>query len=194
MEFEINFLPQNKNRWLEYLKGKGLLISCLILGALIIMVFLIGFYSKGITKKPQKLAMLGQDFLQVTQEKGKVSALVTLLSQLQKEKINWTEKMVSLGSATPEQIFLTSLGYSKVKAGTGGSRNVKEREKLVIKGVAIPSASGSPSSSIQNFMKNLKNNPSFMAGFEAPVLISVNNYEKEEQQEGIEFEFHLFRK
>ncbi len=193
MEFEINFLPQNRNRWLAHVKGKELLIACLVLGFIITVSF-IGFYSKGITKKPQKLVAIGQDFLKVTQEKGKVSGVAALLSKLKKERLNWTEKMVSLSDATPSQVFLISLEYSKEKTGTGGSSNIKNREKLVIKGVVIPSGEESPSSSIQSFMQNLKNNASFMAGFEAPVLISVNNYQKEGQGEGLEFEFQLLRK
>lgn len=193
MEFEINFLPQNRNRWLAHVKGKELLIACLVLGVIITVSF-IGFYSKGITKKPQKLVAIGQDFLKVTQEKGKVSGVAALLSTLKKERLNWTEKMVSLSDATPSQVFLTSLEYSKEKTGTGGSSNIKNREKLVIKGVVIPSGEESPSSSIQSFMQNLKNNASFMAGFEAPVLISVNNYQKEGRGEGLEFEFQLLRK
>jgi hypothetical protein len=193
MEFEINFLPQNKNPWLRHVKGKELLIAGLVLGLIIIVSF-IGYYSKGITQKPQKLVALGQDFLKLTQEKGKVAGVVALLSKLKKERLNWTEKMVSLSDATPSQVFLTSLEYSKEKTGAGGSSNKKNREKLVIKGVVIPSGEESPSSSIQSFMQNLKNNPSFMAGFEAPVLISVNNSRKEGQGEGLEFEFQLLRK
>jgi len=193
MEFEINFLPQNRNRWLAHVKGKELLIAGLVLGFIITVSF-ISFYSKGITKKPQKLVALGQDFLKVNQEKGKVSGVVTLLSKLKKERLNWTEKMVSLSDATPSQVFLTSLEYSKEKTGARGSSNIKNREKLVIKGVVIPSGEESPSSSIQSFMQNLKNNASFMAGFEAPVLISVNNSQKEGQGEGLEFEFQLLRK
>ena len=193
MEFEINFLPQNRNRWLAHVKGKELLIAGLVLGFIITVSF-ISFYSKGITKKPQKLVALGQDFLKVNQEKGKVSGVVTLLSKLKKERLNWTEKMVSLSDATPSQVFLTSLEYTKEKTGTGSSSNIKNREKLVIKGVVIPSGEESPSSSIQSFMQNLKNNASFMAGFEAPVLISANNYQKEGQWEGLEFEFQLLRK
>lgn len=193
MEFEINFLPQNRNRWLRHVKGKELLIVGLVLGFIITVSF-IGFYSKGITKKPQKLVALGQDFLKVNQEKGNVSGVSALLSKLKKERINWTEKMVSLSDATPSQVFLTSLEYSKEKTGTGGSRNIKNREKLVIKGVVIPSGDESPSSSVQIFMQNLKNHPSFMTGFEAPVLISANNYQKEGQWEGLEFEFQLLRK
>ena len=193
MEFEINFLPQNRNRWLRNVKGKELLIAGLVLGFIITVSF-IGYYSKGITKKPQKLVAIGQDFLKVTQEKGKVSGVAALLSKLKKERLNWTEKMVSLSDATPSQVFLTSLEYSKEKTGAGGSSNIKNREKLVIKGVVIPSGEESPSSSIQSFMQNLKNNASFMAGFEAPVLISVNNYQKEGQGEGLEFEFQLLRK
>jgi len=193
MEFEINFLPQNRNRWLRNVKGKELLIAGLVLG-FIIIVSIIGFYSKGITKKPQKLVAIGQDFLKVTQEKGKVSNTAALLSKLKKERLKWTEKMVLLSDATPSQIFLTSLEYSKEKTGAGGSGNKKNREKLVIKGVVIPLGEESLSSSIQSFMQNLKNNSSFMAGFEAPVLISVNNYQKEGQGEGLEFEFQLLRK
>jgi hypothetical protein len=192
MEFEINFLPQNRNRWLRNVKGKEFLIAGLVLG--IITVSFIGFYSKGITKKPQKLVAIGQDFLRINQEKGKVSGTAALLSKLKKERLNWTEKTVSLSDATPSQVFLTSLEYSKEKTGAGGSSNKKNREKLVIKGVVIPLGEESPSSSIQSFMQNLKNNASFMAGFEAPVLISVNNYQKEGQGEGLEFEFQLFRK
>ena len=108
MEFEINFLPQNRNRWLRHVKGKELLIAGLVLGFIITVSF-IGFYSKGITKKSQKLVAIGQDFLKVTQEKGKVSGTAALLSTLKKERINWTEKMVSLSDATPSQVFLTSL-------------------------------------------------------------------------------------
>ena len=193
MEFEINFLPQNRNRWLAHVKGKELLIAGLVL-AFIITVSFIGFYSKGITKKPQKLVAIGQDFLKVSQEKGKVSGVAALLSKLKKERLNWTEKMVSLSDATPSQVFLTSLEYSKEKTGARGISNIKNREKLVIKGVVIPSGEESPSSSIQSFMQNLKNNASFMAGFEAPVLISVNNSQKEGQGEGLEFEFQLLRK
>jgi|APFre7841882724_1041349.scaffolds.fasta_scaffold36587_2 hypothetical protein len=193
MEFEINFLPQNRNRWLAHVKGKELLIAGLVL-AFIITVSFIGFYSKGITKKPQKLVAIGQDFLKVSQEKGKVSGVAALLSKLKKERLNWTEKMASLSDATPSQVFLTSLEYSKEKTGARGSSNIKNREKLVIKGVVIPSGEESPSSSIQSFMQNLKNNASFMAGFEAPVLISVNNSQKEGQGEGLEFEFQLLRK
>jgi len=193
MEFEINFLPQNRNRWLRNVKGKELLIAGLVLGFIITVSF-IGFYSKGIIKKPQKLVVLGQDFLKVTQEKGKVSVTAALLSKLKKERLNWTEKMVSLSDATPSQIFLTSLEYSKEKTGAGGRSNKKNREKLVIKGVVIPLGEESPSSSIQSFMQNLKNNAPFMTGFEAPVLISVNNYQKEGQGEGLEFEFQLLRK
>jgi hypothetical protein len=193
MEFEINFLPQNRNRWLAHVKGKELLIAGLVL-AFIITVSFIGFYSKGITKKPQKLVAIGQDFLKVSQEKGKVSGVAALLSTLKKERLNWTEKMASLSDATPSQVFLTSLEYSKEKTGARGSSNIKNREKLVIKGVVIPSGEESPSSSIQSFMQNLKNNASFMAGFEAPVLISVNNSQKEGQGEGLEFEFQLLRK
>jgi hypothetical protein len=192
MEFEINFLPQNRNRWLRNVKGKEFLIAGLVLG--IITVSFIGFYSKGITKKPQKLVAIGQDFLRINQEKGKVSGVAALLSKLKKERLNWTEKTVFLSDATPSQVFLTSLEYSKEKTGAGGSSNKKNREKLVIKGVVIPLGEESPSSSIQSFMQNLKNNASFMAGFEAPVLISVNNYQKEGQGEGLEFEFQLFRK
>ena len=193
MEFEINFLPQNRNRWLAHVKGKELLIAGLVL-AFIVTVSFIGFYSKGITKKPQKLVAIGQDFLKVSQEKGKVSGVAALLSKLKKERLNWTEKMASLSDATPSQVFLTSLEYSKEKTGARGSSNIKNREKLVIKGVVIPSGEESPSSSIQSFMQNLKNNASFMAGFEAPVLISVNNSQKEGQGEGLEFEFQLLRK
>jgi len=193
MEFEINFLPQNRNRWLAHVKGKELLIAGLVL-AFIITVSFIGFYSKGITKKPQKLVAIGQDFLKVSQEKGTVSGVAALLSKLKKERLNWTEKMASLSDATPSQVFLTSLEYSKEKTGARGSSNIKNREKLVIKGVVIPSGEESPSSSIQSFMQNLKNNASFMAGFEAPVLISVNNSQKEGQGEGLEFEFQLLRK
>jgi len=193
MEFEINFLPQNRNRWLAHVKGKELLIAGLVL-AFIITVSFIGFYSKGITKKPQKLVAIGQDFLKVSQEKGKVSGVAALLSKLKKERLNWTEKMASLSDATPSQVFLTSLEYSKEKTGARGSSNIKNREKLVIKGVVIPSGEESPSSSIQSFMQNLKNNASFMAGFESPVLISVNNSQKEGQGEGLEFEFQLLRK
>ena len=193
MEFEINFLPKNRNRWLRYVKGRDRLIAGLVIGFIITISF-IGFYSKGFTKKPQKLVALGQDFLKVTQEKGKVSGVIGLLSKLKKERLNWTEKMVALSDSTPSQVFLTSLEYSTEKAGTGGSSNIKNREKLIIKGVVISAGEQSPSSSVQSFMQNLKNNSWFMAGFEPPVLISVNNYQKEGQGEGLEFEFQLLRK
>jgi hypothetical protein len=193
MEFEINFLSKNRNRWLRNVKAKELLIAGLAIG-FIIAVSLIGYYSKGITQKPQKLVAIGQDFLKVTQEKGKVSGVVALLSKLKKERLNWTEKMVSLSDSTPSQVFLTSLEYSKGKTVAGDSSNIKNREKLVIKAVVIPSGEESPSSSIQSFMQNLKNHSSFMVGFEAPVLISVSNYQKEGQGGGLEFEFQLLRK
>lgn len=193
MEFEVNFAPHKKtNLGLELLKKTWLVI--LVLAVSVGIIVFLGFFAKRITQKSTHMVNVGQEFLKVTQEQRRVSDLTALLSQCQKERLAWTQKVTALSEAIPQEIFLTSLEFEKVKKGGGRSLREQDRDKLVLKGFVLPSGRGDPASSIQTFMKNLKAQPTFMAGFEDPVLVSVNKSQQDKRDEGVEFKFHLLRK
>ena len=193
MEFEINFLVQNRTTaWLESLKKYWLLISLPVLGGVIILFIVL--YAQVINKKTSQVITTGKEFVQILQEKRKVSDLNTFLYQYQRERIVWNEILGVLSEATPGRIFLTSLEFSPGKKSGFGGSGKKEKVKLILKGVVIPVAGEDASSSIQGFMKALKKNSSFMSGFEDPVLVSVSNMVKQGQGEELDFEFHLFHK
>lgn len=194
MEFEINLLTKKQRTFRgETFKKGGLIILLLVLG-LGIIVFL-SIHAKLITKKTTQVVSSGQEFLKISMEKEKVSSLVKLLFQLQKERVLWADKLRALSDATPDQVFLTSMEFKREKLRTGGSSGEPGNEKVVLHGVVITPAGEDPSSSMQRFMEGLKKNPSFMSGLVAPILVSVSNARQEEgQRESLDFEFHLLRK
>ena len=193
MEFEVNLLPHKSyTAWLETLKKSRLIILFLVLG--VSFVLLLGIHAKVITKKTSQMVTSGQEFLKITLEKEKVSSLVKLLSQLKDKRIIWTDKLISLSEATPDRVFLTAMEFEKAKSGAGVRRGEEKRDKLVLQGVVVASTDEDPAFFIQKFMKDLKNNLSFMSGFEDPVLLSVSNSRKEDQKVSLDFEFCLFRK
>jgi len=193
MEFEVNLLPHKSyTAWLETLKKSRLIILLLVLG--VSFVLLLGIHAKVITKKTSQMVTSGQEFLKITLEKEKVSSLVKLLSQLKDKRIIWTDKLISLSEATPDRVFLTAMEFEKAKSGAGVRRGEEKRDKLVLQGVVVASTDEDPAFFIQKFMKDLKNNLSFMSGFEDPVLVSVSNSRKEDQKVSLDFEFCLFRK
>jgi len=193
MEFEINLLPSRPyNFWLETLKKNRFVILFSILG--IGLILLVGMYARVITKKTTQVVTSGQEFVKVTLEREKVSSLVKKLYELQNERIVWSEKLVSLSEATPDQVFLTAMEFEEGKARFGGSSSEEKTGKLVLQGVVVTAAGEDPSSFIQQFMQQLKANPSFMAGFQDPVLVSVSNPREEEQRVTLDFEFQLLQK
>jgi len=199
MEFEINLLTSKKStiflkRFLKtFIFKKDWALLLLVLSVVIILLLSI-FYVKSITRKTGRVVSAGYNLLGITLEKQTVSGLVKQLQQLQQDQIIWFKKLKSLGEIIPDQIFLTSMEVKEVRYKGGGRH--KQKDSLVIKGV-INTLVGEDSASyifIQKFMKDLKNNPSFMEDFEDPILVSVSNRQKGKKQTKLDFEFHLLRK
>lgn len=193
MEFEINFLTQKKSTLLaEHVKRYRLPIMGGLLG--VAVVLFVVFYGSVLTRKTSQVVTSGQEFVRLTVEKDKVASLVNVLRRVQDQRIPWTDKLELLSEATPDQVVLTSLDFKEVKSPGGTAPSEKDRAKLVLRGTVIPSGTGDPARSIQEFMEALKKSAAFMSGFENPVLVSVNNARNAAQQDTLEFEFHLFRK
>jgi len=193
MEFEINLLPYRPyNFWLETLQKNRLVILLSVLG--LSLVLIVGIYARVIMKKTTQVVSSGQEFVKITLEKEKVSSLVKKLYELEDERTMWSEKLMSLSDATPDQVFLTAMEFEEEKSRTGGSSGGGKNDKLVLQGVVVTATGEDPSFFIQQFMRDLKDNPSFMAGFKDPVLVSVSNPREKNQRITLDFEFQLFRK
>lgn len=193
MEFEINLIPYRPyNLWLEKLKKNRLIVLLAILGVSLILI--VGIYARVIMKKTTQVVSSGQEFVKITLEKEQVSSLVKKLYELQNERTMWSEKLMSLSDATPDQVFLTAMEFEEEKSRTGGRSGGGKNDKLALQGVVVTSTGEDPSFFIQQFMQDLKANPSFMAGFQDPVLVSVSNPREEDQRITLDFEFQLFRK
>ncbi|MBN2466657.1 MAG: hypothetical protein JXD19_00780 [Deltaproteobacteria bacterium] len=198
MEFEINFLTYKKSTiFLESILAKARhlntakvrLISLLLLLGLV-TVLLGSFYSKSISRKTTRVVTTGQSFLKVTLEKEKMANLVNLLLEVQKKRIAWWEKLTSISELVPDQVFLTSMELQEERSGGGAKR--EENEQLVLKGVVVNAGGSDPSQYIDKFMKDLKSNPSFMAGLDEPLLVSVSN--STGSHANVEFEVHLAKR
>lgn len=193
MEFEINLLPHKPyNLWLEKAKRNRAAIVLSILG--LSLILLVGIYARVITKKTTQVVASGQEFVKVTLEREKVSGLVKKLYEVQDAKTVWSEKLMSLSDATPDQVFLTAMKFEEEKSRTRRSSSEGKTGKLVLQGVVVTAPGEDPSFFIQKFMQELKTNPSFMAGFRDPVLISVSNPREEHQRITLDFEFHLLQR
>lgn len=193
MEFEINFLTQKKSTLLaEYVNRYRLPIMGALLG--VVVVLFLAFYGSVLTRKTSQVVTSGQEYVRITVEKDKVASLVNVLRRLQDQRIPWTDKLKILSDATPDQVVLTSLAFKELKSQGGAGPAAKDRAKLVLRGTVIPSGTGDPARSVQDFMEALKKSAAFMYGFENPVLVSVNNARNAAEQETLEFEYHLFRK
>jgi hypothetical protein len=193
MEFEINFLTQKKSVLLaEQVNRYRLPIMVALLGVVVVL-FLV-FYGNVLTRKTSQVMTSGQEFLRTTVEKDRVASLANRLRELQTRRILWTAKLAGISAVIPDQVFLTSLTYEHVEAPTGGSAaDDRQRAKLVLRGMVVPTIEADPAVSVQKFMEALKKNPAFLSGFENPVLVSVSNARGAEARAALEFEFHLFR-
>ena len=193
MEFEINLLPcKPYNFWVETVQKNRMAILLSVLALSLILI--VGIYARVIMKKTTQVVSSGQEFVKITIEKEKVSSLVKKLYDLENERTMWSEKLMSLSDATPDQVFLTAMEFEEEKSRAGGSSGGRRNGKLILQGVVVTATGEDPSFFIQQVMQELKANPSFMAGFQDPVLVSVSNPQEEDQRITLDFEFHLLRK
>ena len=193
VEFEINFLERKRSTaWLEFFETYRTAVIAAIMG--ITLVLLVAVYFQVITRKTTEVVASGQKLIKVTMEKEKVSGLGGLLTRLEHDRIDWTEKLTSLSDAMPKHVYLTSLELQKKTAQAGLRGKGKEQERLVLQGVLISSDGEDPSSVIQQFLNNLKDSDTFMDGFDSPVLVSVSDARKERCRLCLDFEFYLARK
>jgi hypothetical protein len=192
MEFEVNLLKKKHGiASKERGKRRSLIILLAILTGLGLLTFL-SSHSNIIRKNTARVVTSGQQFRKISLEKEKVSNLSDLLQQLEKQKITWSDKLRCLSLTIPERVFLTSLEFQKETSQSARS-TAKGKDKLVLRGVVISVTGEDLAHSLQEFMTALKDNPTFMSGFQDPILVVVNKSRKEDdpQEERLNFEVQL---
>jgi hypothetical protein len=158
------------------------------------VLIIVGIYARTIMKKTTQVVTSGQEFVKIKLEKERVSSLVRKLHELENTRTVWSQKLMSLSDATPDQVFLTAMEFEEEQSRSLGRSGGGANGKLILQGVVVTATGEDPSFFIQRFMQRLKSHPSFMAGFQDPVLVSVSNPREEDRRITLDFEFHLLKK
>ncbi|MFH1777904.1 MAG: hypothetical protein ABH952_10155 [Candidatus Omnitrophota bacterium] len=179
MHVAINLLPHDFRVYKELVPLRTKFIFQIII-VLTIVIFLAA--AAYIASRKRVLHLFEQRWQELAPQKAEIDALknqinlyrqrITDIEQLAKREFLWAEKLNAISDALIDGIWLKNIAYEQQFISSQELENPQITRFLIINGTAI-SRGNNEMSYIGQFLRNLKENSSFIETFENAQLSSV---------------------